>query len=180
MFFSNFINSQRFSHAFPGDHSKLPRGAIRSHPNFSRWVVGVTPGSLRGHSGVPGYFFSAVHCWRTAANPRKQRMRRTATWKSLKSVLRIAIPNPFVTDRLNSREMNILNIHHAMTARIGSLFIPSCFYLFWHLYQKVFFAMSAPSPDHLINIIHLRYTANGYMSVKLLVKVWVSSSWFNL
>jgi hypothetical protein len=156
-------------------------------PNFRAELSGAIPifraglsGSLRGHSGVPGYFFSAVHCWRTAANPRKQRMRRTATWKSLKSVLRIAIPNPFVTDRLNSREMNILNIHHAMTARIGSLFIPSCFYLFWHLYQKVFFAMSAPSPDHLINIIRLRYTANRYMSVKLLVKVWVSSSWFNL
>ena len=59
-------------------------------PNFRAELSGAIPifraglsGSLRGHSGMPGYFFSAVHCWRTAANPRKQRMRRTATWKSL-------------------------------------------------------------------------------------------------
>ena len=63
--------------AIPNFRAEPPGAA----PNFSRWVVGGTPGM--------------VHCWRTAANSRRQRMRRMATWKSSKSVLIIAIPEPW-------------------------------------------------------------------------------------
>ena len=88
----------------PGGHSKFSRGATGGRPKF--FALG-----CRGHSG-DGPLLEDGRQFQKAKDEEDGYL------KELKirphNCYSRTLTDPAVTDRLNSREMNILNIHHAM------------------------------------------------------------------